>query len=518
MRRARDLVAYVVALSAVALLTALIAVTSAHGRIANVSVLYLPVVLVVAVRYGRGPAIVASVGAFVLFDFFFIEPRYQFAVGDTEGWISLLLLLLTAGVTGQLVADQRARTQEAAEREREALVLYDVVRLMAEPDVEGALHAVAERLRRELGLAGVAFELHLDGAAPRRIVAGDGEADRVLRAASASQVLGSGPAPTLTKRGGPGRWIRLVEPHVRVARAGAQGLDGVPITSSHERVGTLLLLRHRGHPPFSASDNRLLSAAAAQLGMAIERARLRREAAETDVLRRTDELKSALLDAVSHNLRTPLASILASASSLRQRDVTWTDQERDEFLAAIEEEARRLDRLVGNLLDLSRIEGGTLRPQKGWYDAGALVDDVLGRLRPVVARHRVVVRVSDDLPPVPLDYVEIDQVLTNLIENAAKYAPPGTEIEVGARREGDAVRFEVKDHGPGVPPDSERGLFAPFQRIARRDARQGLGIGLGLAVAKRLVEAHGGRIWLERPAGGGSCFAFALPAADEARA
>ncbi|OLC52375.1 MAG: hypothetical protein AUH85_17285 [Chloroflexi bacterium 13_1_40CM_4_68_4] len=508
------LIAYASGVAAVILVTALIALVPAEVRSANVSILYLPAVLAVAVRFGRGPAIMASVGAFLLFDFFFLDPRYQFTVGRPDEWVALVLLLFAAAVTGQLAADQRARAQEAEEREREAMVLYDVVRLMGESDLERALRAVAERLRLELSLAGVALELDQE-LGPRRIAAGDEDALRALRDTFASHVLARGRAPTATERGGSSRWVRVIPPTVTHRANLAVEPRSIPVLASGARIATLLLLA-RPQQRFSPAEDRLLLAAADQLGIAIERNRLRREASEADALRRTDELKSALLDAVSHDLRTPLASILASASSLRQRDVTWTDAEREEFLAAIEEEARRLDRLVGNLLDLSRVEAGTLRPEKAWYDAGALVDDVLGRLRPLTARHSVAVHVPDDLPPVPLDYVEIDQVLSNLVENAAKYAPPGSEIEVAVHGEDGSVRFEVRDHGPGIPRDAERDLFAPFHRIAKRDVRHPSGVGLGLAVSKRLVEAHGGRIWLEHPDTGGARFVFELPLEAEA--
>ncbi|PYO85698.1 MAG: hypothetical protein DMD65_00280, partial [Gemmatimonadetes bacterium] len=158
--------------------------------------------------------------------------------------------------------------------------------------------------------------------------------------------------------------------------------------------------------------------------------------------------------AVSHDLRTPLASIIASAGSLRQRDVQWSDSERDGFLADIENEARRLGRIVANLLDLSRMESGTLRPERGWYDVAALVDDVVGRLRALTGGHAVRVSIPDDLPPVPLDYVEIDQVLTNVIENAARHTPGGSTIWIAAQRDGDAVTISVSDDGPGIAPNA----------------------------------------------------------------
>jgi len=275
-------------------------------------------------------------------------------------------------------------------------------------------------------------------------------------------------------------------------------------------VGTIALARSEGASVFTSSETRLLAAVAAQLGQAVERDRLRAEATETEVLRRTDELKTALLNAVSHDLRTPLASIIASAGSLRQSDVTWTEQERGEFAETIEQEAHRLNQIVGNLLDLSRMQSGSLLPEKGWYDLSALVDDVLGRLRHRTTEHRIQVEVPEDLPPVPLDYVEIDQVLSNLVENAVKYTRPGTEVRIAARQVDGHVEVEVADRGPGVPTAALAHIFDPFFRADGTGPRP-KGTGLGLAVAKRLVEAHGGQIWAENCRDGGARFVFTLP-------
>jgi two-component system sensor histidine kinase KdpD len=191
--------------------------------------------------------------------------------------------------------------------------------------------------------------------------------------------------------------------------------------------------------------------------------------------------------------------------------VQWTDEERLGFAEAIEHEALRLNRLVGNLLDLSRIESGSLKPDKGWYDLAALVGEVLGRLKPVTAGHGVSVELAEDLPPIPLDYIEIDEVLTNLVENATKYTPPGSEIAIAARQLDGEVEVEVADRGPGIPAAALRRIFEPFYRVEGARAR---GTGLGLAVAKGLIEAHGGRIWVENRPDGGAKFAFTLPLSD----
>jgi two-component system sensor histidine kinase KdpD len=237
---------------------------------------------------------------------------------------------------------------------------------------------------------------------------------------------------------------------------------------------------------------------------------LRQEATEAEILRRTDELRSALLNAVSHDLRTPLATIMASAGSLRQRDVAWTEEERQSFAQAIEEEADHLNHLVGNLLDLSRIEGGSLKPQMTWQELDTVIDDTLDRLKPVTRRHRLKVDVPHGVAPMRFDPVEIGEVVYNLVENAAKYAPPNTDIGLTVSNNAREVSVAVEDRGPGIPPEAIPHLFDPFYRVSDSKPRP-QGLGLGLAIVKGLVEAHGGRVWAENRAGGGARFTFTLP-------
>lgn len=483
---------YGVALLSIGLVSAVIGVVSWLVSISNISMLYLIAVLAVAVAYGRGPAILASVAAFLIFNWLFIHPRATFTVADPAEWLALFLLLLVGIIAAQLAARERERAREAEEREREAVVLYDVVRLLGESDLDSALSDVADRLRLELELQAVAVEIGDDNGVTSRAVAGlrfsDGDGAKVTRG------------------------LKVWSPHPRTWSpvGGNDRMRVVPVVGPQGPAGDLLLVSPSARERFNPSQERLLGAVATQLGIAVERDRLRQEATDAEVLRRADELKTALLNAVSHDLRTPLASIIASAGSLRQTDVEWAREERELFAQAIEEEGRRLDGIVGNLLDLSRMEGGSLKPHKEWYDLGALVDDVLGRLGPATSRHLVVADVPDDLPPVELDYVEIDQALSNLIENATKYTPVGTEIRVAARVKDGEVQVEVSDQGPGISEDALPHLFEPFYRAAAESPKP-KGTGLGLAVTKGLVEAHGGQVYAENLPGGGARFAFTLP-------
>lgn len=245
----------------------------------------------------------------------------------------------------------------------------------------------------------------------------------------------------------------------------------------------------------------------AQLAVTARRA-LEKEQ-EAALARRSDGMKTALLRAVSHDLRTPLASIKASVSGLRQADAAYTEEDRAELLAAIEEESDRLDRLVGNLLDASRLEAGAMTLHKDPQDLRELVRAVVARLQPMLAQRPIKLSIPDDLPLVPCDYAQIDHVLTNLLENAARHTPAGTAVEVSLSCDDEAVRVAVADHGTGVPAVDRERVFLPFERGPTRVG----GSGLGLAIARGLVEANGGRLSVDEAPGGGAQFTFTLPLA-----
>jgi two-component system sensor histidine kinase KdpD len=502
---------YLAALLITALVSGVIALIRTVVDVSNASMLYLLAVLGSAVLFGSGPAILASLAAFFAFNFLFVQPHYTLIVSDEEQWVALALLLVTGVVTGQLAAALRDRAQQAERREKEAIVLYDAVRLMGEPYLKEALRAVAERIRLELALDGALIVFGGQGLRAAEAEAGDRQALELARSAlrSSETILSRGSTPTESERGAPGRWIRVIAPTAGQGRS-SDRTRTVPVQVAGLRAGAIVLVRKPGSPGFTTSDDRLLSAVSNQLGLALERVRLQQEATEAEVLRRTDELRTALLKAVSHDLRTPLSSIIASAGSLLQEDVPWTEQEKREFTQAIVDEAQRLNRLVGNLLDLSRIEAGSIRPDKGWYDLASLAAEVAGRLGRQAGGHRIILDVPDDLPPVHCDYVAIDQVLSNLIENATRYTPPGADIQLSIRVRGEEAELEVADNGPGIPVEALPHLFKPFYRVLGADPGAP-GSGLGLAIARGLVEAHGGRIWVENRPQGGARFVFTLP-------
>jgi two-component system, OmpR family, sensor histidine kinase KdpD len=481
----------------VAATTALVGAIQAWIGIPNLSILYLPIVMFCAVTWGWWTALGAAVLAFLAYDFLFTAPYLTLTIHEPHEWLALLIFLIVAAVTSNLAARERERREQASRQARTAMLLYDLSHALTSEDQDAGLRAVAERL---------VAEFRLDGAVISR-TEDDGRLQPLVAVGKAEAALDSEPVGRIfAQPGGPGhagRWI-VLKARGEPRRA---AVANFPLRSDGRQVGMLRLV---GRSDGLADDEtHLLATIADRLAVDLEQEMLREEANRAEVLRRTDELRTALLSSVSHDLRTPLAAIKASAESLLQRDVAWTEEDRDGFAEAIVRESDRLNRLVGNLLDMSRIEGGALRPQRDWYDIGELVREVVGRLRKVLNERQVELVIADDLPPVLLDYLMIDQVVTNLIENAVKYTPPGTPIDLRAERAGDWVRVAIVDHGPGIPPGKRAAVFDKFYRLEQRVGIQGSG--LGLAVSKGFVEGHDGRIWIEETPGGGATFLFELP-------
>ncbi len=522
------------------LLTGVIYVFHLYPRIPNISLLYLLIVLALASTRGLYAAILASVVAFLSFDFFLVPPLYTFTIAKIDEWLALFVFLATAIITGQLASALRQRAEQARRREHETRILYELVQATnSEENLDRQLSIVARALVAVFSSWGVRDcqillpdrkgKLEVQGSASQPLdqlkLSPDEEATAswVMMQAQTVELHDVSLVPQKAAEYAPRAIVRSTgnkEPMRRYLRM-------IPLKMGQKVVGIFCL--------FMEDDPRLFAVEKSlgverersnqqttffwtfvdQATSIIERARLRRESLQIEVLQRTDALRAALLSSVSHDLRTPLASIKASASSLLQEDVQWNDEERRSFALAIEREADRLNRLVANLLDMSRIEGGALKPEKEWYPIDELIHDVLGHLQPMLQNRAVIAHLPDDLPPVELDYLEIDQVLTNLIENAVRYTPSESPIEIRAQIDGDQMVISVADRGPGIPPADLERVFDKFYRVLGPLSKGTPGSGLGLAVSKGLVEAHGGHIWAENREGGGAIFHFTLPIGKE---
>jgi two-component system sensor histidine kinase KdpD len=293
----------------------------------------------------------------------------------------------------------------------------------------------------------------------------------------------------------------------------------LPLRTGSGTVGVIGIERETPGPLLTPDDRRLLDALVDQVAVAIERISLARGLAETRVVAETERLRAALLTSISHDLRTPLASIIGTVSSLRSYADKYDARDRDELLSTLESEAERLNRFVGNLLDMTRLESGAIEMKLDLVDVAEIAGAALERAGSVVARHRIEVAVAPDLPMLRLDPILFEQVLFNLLDNAAKYAPPASRIDLRARRDGDVVAIEVIDEGPGIPQGDLERVFDKFYRVQAQDRRRA-GTGLGLAICRGFVEAQGGRIEAQNRrdrSGAVLTIRFPLPLATEIR-
>jgi two-component system sensor histidine kinase KdpD len=280
----------------------------------------------------------------------------------------------------------------------------------------------------------------------------------------------------------------------------------VPIQAARGFLGEIRLWRVG--PAITSQEKRVFQTFASQGALALERAWLAQAESRARLLEESDQLKTVILSSVSHELRTPLSTIKAAASSLRSGEVSLDSPASTELIAAIDDEADHLNILVGNLLDMSRIESGALKPKREWNLLIEIIEGVLARMKHLAVEHSIMVDVPETLPLVPVDYVQMEQVFTNLVSNSLKYAPANTTVTIRAQVEGESVHVQVCNQGPQVPPEHLERIFDKFYRITAAD--RVTGTGLGLSICKGIIEAHDGRIWAENIPDG-LAFNFTLP-------
>ena len=494
--------------------TALIAALESVVGVPNASAAYLLAVVIMAVAFGTWAAICTSVAALLLYDFFFVLPFYTFTISDPAEWLNLLVLLGVGIVVGQLAALQRNRAEAALAREQESRALFEVSRALATGDqAQSTLPAVAGSLLAPSGMDRLWIGL---GPTPvQEMIAGEaGEGRRGAMPAIRMVLAGT---PGSTPAGG---WVRIHVPGLEPsARGSGQTAYQVPIRSGERALGSIWGTRTRGRRVPSPEQTRLLQGAADQIAQTLVREQLGREATSAEVARRSEAAKSALLDSVSHDLRTPLASIRAAAGSLMDPAVHWEPDEQRSTAAAIDREAERLNQLVTNLLDMSRIEAGALKAVRQVVALDDVVGEALARQEGVLADRRLTVEVTDRLPLVEVDPLFMDQILANILQNAARYTPTTARISIRgeALSEERFVRLTVEDEGPGVPDDALPHLFDKFYRVPRPREGSRRGTGMGLAVVKGLAEAMGARVRARRREPGGLAIDLDLPVADRPR-
>jgi two-component system, OmpR family, sensor histidine kinase KdpD len=453
--------------AAVALTTVFLRAAVPRWHIANLSMLYLMVIQATAIVAGRLAAVVAAILSFLVVNYYFVNPIGQWTVSNPDEWLALVMFLVTGLVSGQMAAELRARAREASARENEMSTLYELGTATAgQVEVEPILSFLSARIQERFGGAQCEFLL----------------------------------------------WDREKQLHSLDLQAAPVGAPSLQFTlrSGQRDFGRMRVGRRADGWPHSPSDRRLLAAVADHAALAIERARLAHEAHEARLLRESDSLKSTLLSAVSHDLRTPLAGIKALTTALLDDKVTLTPDLVRDALQGIDMETDRMTRLVSDLLDLSRIEAGALHPSREPVLIADLVDDTLQRLGPVLVGREIRREIASDLPVAHFDYVQIQQVLTNLLENAARYTPAHSPITVGAAHDHEAVELWVADHGPGVPMGLRERIFDRFYRLEHHETETH-GTGMGLAISRGLAQAHGGNLWVEESPGGGAMFRLRLP-------
>lgn len=462
---------------------------------ANIVMVFLLGVMFVATRYGRGPSAAAALASVLVFDFFFVVPYGTFAVSDAQYVITFGVMLGVGLVISTLAARAREQLRASQEQEHRTAALYQLTRHLSQ-------------------VAGTEFLIQIAGQRLGAIF--DGQVVIFLRGDDQGLELRFGEKTEVAVNAVNPIVAQWVTDHDRIAGVGTDTLPNataffVPLTGSLGTLGALgvrpkdlTLLR-------DPEERRMLESCASMIALSIERDRSVLEAHRAQLQVQTEQLRSSLLSSVSHDLRTPLAAIAGAASSLLEVKSQLSDGTRHDLLQTIVEEAHRLHRLVENLLDMTRLQSGAITLNQQWHVLEEIVGTARSRLKRELEHHLVQVDIAADVPLVHVDAILIEQVLVNLLENAARYTPAGSAIDITIRREGDRVAVRVADRGPGLTVGTEERIFDAFVRGTAPAPDSRRGVGLGLAICRGLVTAHGGRISANNRPGGGAEFVVSLP-------
>lgn len=487
----KALVGYAWAIAWVGLCTLLCWGLFRYIHATNLVMVYLACVVAVSLFHGRGPSIMATVLSVVAFDLFFVPPYGTFAVSDTQYLFTFGVMLLTGLVISELTSRVRHQSEAIRDREHRTAALYALSRSLANLPTSDEIAATTRRILRE----------NLEVEAAIAIIDDRGDLD--LAPFLSSHPQGHNDAGVF-------RWVAE---HRRPAGLGADTLPGsqwtcMPLLASNDLLGVIGLQPPGGRKSWTTTERELVSAAGDLAASALERCKLSREAEKARLQVETERLRNSLLSSVSHDLRTPLASITGAASLLVEPVAAMREETKQELAESILDESDRLNRLVGNLLDLTRLEAGAIQLTKELQPIEEVIGVVLERMERLLREHPVKVDIPADLPPVPIDSLLLQQVLINLLDNAIKFSPEGSEIELRCRRTGLNLILELADRGPGIPAGEEKRIFDKFHRA---DAEGRTGSGIGLAICRGIVDLHGGAITAENRPGGGATMRVVLP-------
>jgi two-component system sensor histidine kinase KdpD len=473
----------------VGLATAVGALGRKHLALPDLVMLYLLTIMLAATLFGRGPSLVAATLSVLAYDFFFIPPFFTFVVEDERHLLTFAMMFVVGLLISGLTLRVRRHEQEARAREGRTAALYSLSRdLSSAVDADQAALVLARHAKETFQGEAAVFVQKDAGDLAMAASSGPPPALETSDAAAIRDACASGDRARRT----------IVLPTSRMTCA--------PLEAGSESFGVLVLLP--AAPLFGTEQLRLIEAFAQQGALALQRARFADEARTAALRAQTEGMRSALLSAVSHDLRTPLAAITGAATTLRDGSGGLESGEHVDLLDTICEEADRLERLVRNLLDMTRLESGALDVKREWVPLEEIVGSALTRLEAHLAGRPVRIDLPSDLPLLSVDAVLIEQVFVNLFENVAKYTPPGTSLGISARATPDALAIEVADRGAGLPAGSESRIFERFFRAQHAGVP---GAGLGLAICQGIAHAHGGRLVAENREGGGAVFRLTLP-------
>lgn len=478
------------------------------------ALLYLLIIGLVAGLSGVRPALLSAVLAFLAWNYFFLPPYHTFRVTDPKDWLSLVAFLIVGVSMGLQTGRMRERESDALAREREMALLNEFsAYLVSETTVADMADVLIKEMKRATGASCVALLLQ-NNSGELSILQSIADAcavdPSVIEIAEwvrrESKAIGLQAPSNRSGRGG-GGWPVSVES--KKAGFGDRNDVFIPLLTASREEGVMYVGTRDDGCPYSSRESQLMVAIANQAAAFLERKHLQTVAVQADALREADKLKTTLVSSVSHELKTPLASITATVSNLLEHDIEWDANKQHEELEAVNEDLQRLNSSISSLLDLSRLESSAWEPKRDTYEFGEILGTALSRI-PQKLRQRILFDIPEDLPMVNVDFVQWARVLQNLLENALGYSPDDSAVRVGASFSQTEVKMWVEDEGPGITEIDKHRIFEKFYR-GDNSTRVPSGTGLGLAVSREIVRFHGGKIWVEDVVPHGARMVISLP-------